>query len=357
MKIGILTLHRCINYGSYWQARCLQEGLAAAGHEAVLLDHRDPRIDRAEWRCALHPTRPERGAAGDARRYAYKCRRFDEAFSELHLSAPFAIDEGPPCGLDAVVLGSDEVWNLHHPWYAGRPLFFGEPRSAPRYVAYAASFGHWPASGAALPEPYARWLQGVDYISVRDPSSARIVAGATGRAPALVLDPCLQFTRPTDFAQPAADTAQGERHIAVYGHNFTPAFVDTLRRCARQRGVRLLSLGYRNDWADDQWLEAGPREFLHAMAEARGVATNFFHGCVFALRFGRPLACEMTPYRSVKLRGLVQMLEIGPHLLKRVDQGQPPDPLQAPGQRTRALLDALRTRSSRFLAASLDHAG
>ena len=24
-RIGVLTFHRCINYGSYWQARCLVE--------------------------------------------------------------------------------------------------------------------------------------------------------------------------------------------------------------------------------------------------------------------------------------------------------------------------------------------
>jgi hypothetical protein len=26
-RVGVLTFHRCINYGSYWQARCLVEGL------------------------------------------------------------------------------------------------------------------------------------------------------------------------------------------------------------------------------------------------------------------------------------------------------------------------------------------
>src|SRR5690349_8232637 len=39
LKIGVLTFHRCINYGSYWQARCLVDGLRARGHDAVLLDH------------------------------------------------------------------------------------------------------------------------------------------------------------------------------------------------------------------------------------------------------------------------------------------------------------------------------
>ena len=31
MKIGVLTFHRCINYGSYWQARSLVEGLRSRG--------------------------------------------------------------------------------------------------------------------------------------------------------------------------------------------------------------------------------------------------------------------------------------------------------------------------------------
>ena len=57
-KIGVLTFHRCINYGSYWQARCLVEGLRAAGHDAILLDHVSERVNRAEWRCALSPHLP-----------------------------------------------------------------------------------------------------------------------------------------------------------------------------------------------------------------------------------------------------------------------------------------------------------
>jgi hypothetical protein len=53
LKIGILTFHRCINYGSYWQARCLVEGLRARGHHAAILDHDSRRINIAEWKCAL----------------------------------------------------------------------------------------------------------------------------------------------------------------------------------------------------------------------------------------------------------------------------------------------------------------
>jgi hypothetical protein len=49
-RIGVLTFHRCINYGSYWQARCLVEGLRERGHDAVLLDHNSACTNVAEWR-------------------------------------------------------------------------------------------------------------------------------------------------------------------------------------------------------------------------------------------------------------------------------------------------------------------
>ena len=35
-KVGVLTFHRSINYGSYWQARCLVEGLAKRGLDAEI---------------------------------------------------------------------------------------------------------------------------------------------------------------------------------------------------------------------------------------------------------------------------------------------------------------------------------
>jgi len=58
LKIGILTFHRCINYGSYWQARCLAEGLMERGHKVVILDHDSGRVNMAEWKCAMQPVLP-----------------------------------------------------------------------------------------------------------------------------------------------------------------------------------------------------------------------------------------------------------------------------------------------------------
>src|SRR3546814_4006286 len=64
-RLGVRTFHRCIDYGSYWQARCLVEGLRGMGVEAELLDHDSPRVTRAELRCALSPTLPQRTPRSD----------------------------------------------------------------------------------------------------------------------------------------------------------------------------------------------------------------------------------------------------------------------------------------------------
>lgn len=355
MRIGVLTFHRCINYGSYWQTRCLVEGLRARGHEPVVIDHASRRIDIAEWKCAFRPTLPEPVPEGDRLRYRTKIQRFGEAIRTLPLSPPYPLDGQVDPGCELVVVGSDEVWNLAHPWYGGCGLFYGQGLQAPRLVSYAASFGNQDAQWALGPEQ-AGWLAGFDRISVRDGNSARIVEDALGKVPELVLDPCLQFPPTGDAIERIDHPAPPETpYLALYGHGFSRGLSLRVREWARQRGLQVISIGYRNDWADRQWLDAGPNAFARFMAGAEAVVTNFFHGCVFALLNARPFVCEPTSYRSNKLRGLMDTVGGQRHLLE-VDAGggQCLDgllgrPLEdAIGER----IAAARRRSSRFL----DHA-
>jgi hypothetical protein len=307
LKIGVLTFHRCINYGSYWQARCLVEGLQARGHDAVILDHDSARVNRVEWQCALQPTLPTAVPAADYPLYREKVLKFWELFRTLPLSPRFPLETpAAMADYDLVVVGSDEVWNLAHPWFGHCPIFYGEGVRAPRLVSYAASFGNHDAAWGLDPA-WAEKLRNFDLISVRDENSQTIVENALGFRPDMVLDPCLQFAVVPD-SRPESDRPRPP-YVAVYGHNFSESFAREVRRWADRQRLPLISIGYRNDWADEQWLTADPHDFAHFMAQAEAVATNFFHGCVFALRNARPFACETTPYRRFKLQGL--MAKIG----------------------------------------------
>src|SRR5438309_2860019 len=123
-RVGVLTFHKCINYGSYWQARCLVEYLRGRGFDAHLLDHDCACVRRAEARCALQPRLPERTPRRELRHYAAKTRKFAEAIARLPLSRRFSLHQPQSAGdYDSIVVGSDEVWNFRHPWYGSRPIF------------------------------------------------------------------------------------------------------------------------------------------------------------------------------------------------------------------------------------------
>jgi len=346
-RVGVLTFHRCINYGSYWQARRLVEGLRARGLDTVLMDHQSGRVDRAEWKCALNPLLPARTRRDDLPAYARKARKFFRRFAELPLSPAFPLESPADAeAFDIVVVGSDEVWNLRHPWYAGASVFFGDGLRAERVVSYAASFGNHDAADQ-LDGYWAEKLKRFSAIAVRDENSRRLVQDALQLDPPLVLDPCLQFA-------PAAADASAGGSVLIYGHSFEPWFAAAVRAAAERHGVRLLSIGYRNDWADDQWLDAGPDEFAQAMAGAHAVVTNFFHGCVFGLINGKPLLATPSAYRRNKVLALAQTLGAERHLAGEATAAERYAELlvEPPDRGVQARLAALRRASDAYL----DHA-
>jgi hypothetical protein len=349
--IGVLTLHRCINYGSYWQARCLVEGLRARGHHATIVDHHSWRMNLAEWTCGVRPVLPTAGPTRDYLLYGVKILKFVRTVASLPRSPRFTLEHPAEMArFDLVVVGSDEVWNLRHPWYGGCALFFGTGVRARRLVSYAASFGNYAASHG-LDQTWASRLREFAAISVRDDNSRRLITTALGREPELVLDPCLQF-----LPRPEGRWRGPRRpFVAVYGHNFSAAFSREVRRWATSRRYQLVSLGYRNAWADTQWITADPHDFAQGIARAHAVATNFFHGCVFALRYAKPLVCEISPYRSVKVPDLMATVGGESHLVAAdtpaatydARLGEPVDPgiLQR--------IDGLRRRSEAYLDEAL----
>lgn len=350
MKIGVLTFHKCINYGSYWQARCMVEALRARGHDVELLDHDSRCIRRAEVRCALQPKLPERTPRHELPIYAKKTRRFVEAIGELPLSQPFSLHE-PEEGdkYDAIVVGSDEVWNFRHPWYGSKPIFWGEGLRTDRLVSYAASFGNHRAWDGIHPA-WARKLGRFSAISVRDHNSWELVRQGTQREPQLVLDPCLLFP------EPALQKARaGDPYALVYGYGF-PTWLKTLaRRWSYATGVRLVSVGYSNDFAHEQRIDEGPMEFAQIMSGASAVITNFFHGCVFSLLCGKPWASAPSDYRSIKIPDLAVTLGAEHRIVdSQTNDSRFAHLMDAPVQpAVETRMSGLRTSSQAYLDAAL----
>lgn len=346
--VGVLTFHDSINYGSYWQARCLVEGLAGRGLDAVLLDHRSYPVRSAELRSAFQPELPARTPRRHHPALGRKVRAFAQAVADLPRSSVFPLDAPEhAASFDAIVVGSDEVWNFSHPWYSAKPLFFGEALRTRRLVSYAASFGNH-ANG--LDEGWAARLRRFDAISVRDENSRGIVAAAVGCDPALVLDPCLQFP---DVLPPALE--EPGDYLVLYGHGLPAWFAHGVRRWADMAGTRIVTVGYPQASADEDRTDAGPVEFAALIAGSRAVATSFFHGTVFALHYGKPFVAAASLYRRIKLEELTSSLGAGHRLIdERTGDAEIRRLLETPVEdAVHAALAEGRSRSARYLDRAL----
>lgn len=269
----------------------------------TVLDYSSPRYLSREFRHALRPFRP--APKSDILRFAVKTMKFLIAQQRLTRTAMFSLDAPPDFSdYDLIVVGSDEVWNLKHPWLGGNSLFFGERIAPKKLISYAASFGSY-SSADGLSSEWVTRLQRFDRISVRDKNSSILVEAHLGSCPALVLDPCLQFEPTPRPDTPAAST---QPFLLVYGNRFNPGVIQKTKSWAKENKLRIISVGYRNEWADESRITAGPDDFVRFFKEARAVVTSYFHGCIFSLRFNRPFAAQLSDYRANKIQGLLDLL-------------------------------------------------
>lgn len=268
MKAGILTFHSADSYGAVLQARALVEVLRSLGHDASVIDYapayltKPYRLWRNDW--WKHPVGTAKNLANSfavARR-----RRGFQAFREgMHLT-PF-----PPEGLDAVVFGSDQVWNRHLNggellWFAQDPVF-----DHTRNIAYAASTGSVP-----LPD-------GVDFgrfhrLSVREPRLQAELA-ALGFASTLVLDPVLLAGKEVLDALADPCPVKG-RYVVAYEVIDNPQVMQIASRFGLPV-VRIASnprLSGRKQYV--------PGEFISLIRGAEHVVASSFHAVAVAKLYG-----------------------------------------------------------------------
>ncbi|HET8749308.1 MAG TPA: polysaccharide pyruvyl transferase family protein, partial [Sphingomicrobium sp.] len=305
----------------------------------------------AETKCALQPKLPERTRRDELPRYRSKVQKFLRAIAELPLSRTFSLHEPQTAEeYDAIVVGSDEVWNFRHPWYGSMPIFFGDGLRTDRLISYAASFGNhsaWDGMNGAWAEKLSRFSA----LSVRDENSWHLVRDGTSRRAEIVLDPCLQFAE----IVPSDERADRGTYALVYGHSFPAWLKHSIRSWARRKRITLISLGYSNDFADAQRITAGPMEFARLMAGASAVVTNFFHGCVFALLNRKPWLSAPSDYRSIKIPDLAASIGADRRIVDEItSEAKLTELLETPARsEVLANIAEAKARSDAFLDAAL----
>jgi hypothetical protein len=320
--VGIITYHSHHNYGAVLQVFALSNAIIKLGCMCKVIDF----CPEEEVSRSLQPPTSLREFPGYLLRllFVFKHRAYREHFdSFIKENLPLTENQyrnsaellsNPPI-FDSYVSGSDQVW---HPFLLereyGLPFLLSFVPNGKRRIAYAPSFGV-----SEIPERYVsimtEHLSRFDALSVREKSGQIIVEQLTGRIVDQVLDPTLLLSADTYLDIAVKPKITGDYVLIYPMETGTDECFLHLIRYARERlkipFIFVFPSSYSNIWlslADKLCLDAGPREFLGLVSNARFVLTNSFHGTVFSIIFRKPFLGVPHSSTNTRILGLLQTL-------------------------------------------------
>lgn len=284
MTIGILTFHLGPNHGGYLQAWSLWNFLSSEGHNVEIINYKNSTLHKDEKFRPWVYRRPLKLY------HAWiKERVFRKAYGELVLSNFTTEKEEVEWErYDAVVVGSDVVWDFCWPRLGKDPIYFGHFGSGfnGRLISYAPSVGTMKPDDEA-PDWVKSGLNRFDNISVRDEATLRLVKTVLGEDVQQVVDPTwLDF----EYEEILRDE---EDILVVYAYEISADLRDEIRAYAGENGLTIVAVGYYHSWADRNDMALGPLEWPKLVGRAKAMIAGTFHGTLYAIK----MRCQfVTPF-------------------------------------------------------------
>ena len=298
MKIGIITMHKVLNFGSVLQAYALQRKLRQMGYENEIIDYKYEDTSRRKSLAGSIAAVVRSVLFGfPEARMKRKFRAFRKRNLVLSKQAYDRenIVKDPP-RYDLYIAGSDQIWN---PRFIGDDMNFLLAFAAPdaRRISYASSIAS-PSLDNGVKDLYARHLSRFQAISVRESSGAGIIKELTGKDARVCCDPTFLLGREEwdKISALSGYKADGE-YILVYALSYMfdpfPEIYGIVDKVQRMLGLKTVFLqGRAKDvFRPDSKLikSAGPADFAYLFKHASFVITTSFHGAGFALINDKPL--------------------------------------------------------------------
>lgn len=301
-KVGIMSMQRIANYGSFLQAYALKQLMEEVGCNVEFVDYHvgAPVITENADSKNKVVRKIEKGLETFQYRapLAHKLSfiRYKQSFAQKYMPLLGITDEmnyNPT--VDCLVIGSDEVFNCiqKNSNVGYSPELFGKNNHAKKLITYAASFGNTTLIklekykkanevGALLKKFYA--------ISVRDANSGTIVEQLTGKEPVYNLDPVLTYDY-MNCCDKIPQVQTNEKYLILYAYagRISNDEADWIAAYAKKKNLKVYAIGGIQKCAD-RFVDGSPFEVLAYFRNAEEVITDTFHGSIFSVITHRPFA-------------------------------------------------------------------
>jgi hypothetical protein len=305
MEVGILTLHNAFNFGAYLQAYALQKTIAELGHEVefISLSRREGSLRRMRTMLSKRPKK----LVFNFNKYL----AFRQAWRSINVNTESYSRTRKH--YDAVVIGSDEVWNIKNPTFAVMPEYFGQGLNSNKIITYAPSSSKTTYVDIAQNAQLVHGMRNIHHFSARDRNTFEIVEKVANKPVTMVLDP----TFLVGYDEEVEDVRIGTRgYVLVYTYEFDPVKIKKTREFARSRGLKLVSPCFYNDWCDEV-VPCTPFGFLGLIRDAEYVVTDTFHGSIFSVLYKKQFGSFAS--EKLKVASLLSALGLSGRELRGVD--------------------------------------
>ena len=320
-KVGILSMQRVINYGSFLQAYALKQLLLQNGADEVYFIDIEkgrelPGFEYSKNQSKWHKLKRLLQIIFTGllfqkirdKKFTKSLKKsIEDCFPILELDKP------APKEFDLVVIGSDEVFNCcqRAPWGYTLQLY-GRVLNAKKVVSYAGSFGHTRYEQLVqlgIDKEIGETMKTMAAISVRDQNSYDIVEKLTGIKAEMHLDPVLIYGYEKEIAERKVNYP--EKYMVVYsyqGRINDKKEIKEITSFAKEHKLKLISIFCRYDWCDEAIIPETPFDVLGWFKGAEYVVTDTFHGTIFSIITGRKFVTLVRESNAEKIISLLSCL-------------------------------------------------
>lgn len=317
MKIGILTFQNSVSYGASLQMFALYRTLVSMGHDTEIINYHNLFMKK-ELHCGKN------GGSKRLLKRKFKYLFHYKLYSRFAQFEKRALNKYPQKSFsdmkrlskigkryDAVVCGSDQVWN---PDITGYDLsyFLNFCESQTKRISYAPSVGR--------EEIPAEWRNQVKQeldkftaVSVRESIISDMIKEMLGIHVPVVLDPTFLLNKDEWIAMEKSYRIPEGGYVLLYTIKSSAQLLNFALRLAAEKKLKVLIVG-GNCFSDlkernpmvEYAVDIGPEQWLYLIHHAGYVVTNSFHGTAFSINYRKNFFVEFSSATNSRLEQIVK---------------------------------------------------
>ena len=290
MNIHIITIHHIHNFGSVFQAYCLQKYLSDLGYNVDIIDYRPPYYDagRSKFKSVVGRSLNICAYTSRKKKYESFINQYDNLSSRIFTDIS-QLNEFYKNSKDLFIAGGDQLWNSFHPCGNDDAYKLAFTNSSYK-VSIGTSLGRNNQTEEELTQ-LANKIKDFKSILLREKSTVERLSHFTNIPCHHVIDP-VGLVEPEHLKSMAILPSIKQAYAVMYLADSGKDLDECVQFLSHEMGLKIVHLcGFRKKcYCDVFEKDTGPRELLGYILNADFVLSASFHATMFSIIFNKQFA-------------------------------------------------------------------